>query len=344
MGLYGDPDSTWGIGLELAFADDLDVDGLASRAEALVLAHPHLGTRVAVEVVDGPWTHARQALLGRPYEPGEPMVRVAVGDRGRTLFVAAHHGVCDGLGLVAIGSALTARTMTSNARGVGARRPRHGFLRRSVTRVLEAARHPPPRFQGDEAGDEGQPPDGVDNCEVAVLPRQHLGSVAMCLAVSRAFADRGGRGDALVVLGVSRRAPGAPAPDRQTGYLRLRVPASASAPDIARRLGQCAPEPRFPETSLFGLAPRLVQLLRGRLGATATVSNLGPLEGPGLWSAAMFPALSGPHAVALGFVSTPSTTTVTVRTRASEFGQDDTRNLLDGVVRHLTDSPDSSRQ
>ena len=75
------------------------------------------------------------------------------------------------------------------------------------------------------------------------------------------------------------------------------------------------PEPDFPETSARGIGPWVTHLLRGRLGATALLSNLGVLEAPGLGSVAMFPATSGPRAVAVGLATAGGTTTLSLRTR-----------------------------
>ena len=79
-------------------------------------------------------------------------------------------------------------------------------------------------------------------------------------------------------------------------YLRLRLPADATVDQVRGSLAAVEPEPDFPTTSAGGIGPRLVRLMRRRLGATAVLSNLGRIEGP-VDSIAMFPACSGPRAL-----------------------------------------------
>ena len=130
------------------------------------------------------------------------------------------------------------------------------------------------------------------------------------------------------------------APDRQTAYLRFPFDLDWDRDQAASAFAALAPEPEFPETSAGGVGPRLTRLLRNRLGATAQLSNLGVVEGAGLLHAAMFPALSGPRGVAVGLVSTTSTTTLSLRTRGSEFAAADTAELLDRIVTALPRSRD----
>ena len=87
------------------------------------------------------------------------------------------------------------------------------------------------------------------------------------------------------------------------------------------------PEPDFPATSVRGVGPRVAHLLRRRLGATALLSNLGRIDGP-VDSVAMFPACSGPRAVAVGLASTPTSTTLSLRTRRADFTADEHAGLL----------------
>jgi hypothetical protein len=111
-------------------------------------------------------------------------------------------------------------------------------------------------------------------------------------------------------------------------YLRLRVPATTTPDDVRRELAAVDPEPDFPSTSARGLGPRVTHLLRHRLGATALLSNLGLVDGP-IESIAMFPACSGPRAVAVGLGSTGTTTTLSLRTRRAEFGAAEHARLLE---------------
>jgi hypothetical protein len=65
------------------------------------------------------------------------------------------------------------------------------------------------------------------------------------------------------------------------------------------------------------------------------VSNLGVLEGDVEWLA-MYPALSGPAAVSVGLASTATRTTLSVRTRRDEFGQQDATDLLESLWGYLS--------
>jgi hypothetical protein len=75
----------------------------------------------------------------------------------------------------------------------------------------------------------------------------------------------------------------------------------------------------------------VTHLVRGRLGATALLSNLGLVEGP-VESLAMFPACSGPRAVAIGLASTRACTTLSLRTRRAEFDAEEHARLLDDLA------------
>ena len=337
VGLYGDPDTTWGIGLELGFDRPLGLDDVAARLGPLVEDHPHLGPRPGLRIVPfAHWDDARETIASAPYAVDQPLVRVAVDDAGRRVFVGAHHGVCDGLGLVAVADIVTGRQLVSRARGIGDRPAPHSFLRSSLGRLNEAIWHPPPHF-GRRSDEQGR----GEQLVVRTLPRLRVGTVDLCWVLGAVFEDWNGPGEArhpLLVMGASRREPGTLAPDRQTAYLRLRLDPEWDREHLRAVFAALAPEPDFPETSAGGIGPRITHLLRSRLGATAQVSNLGVVEGPGLSYCAMFPALSGPRAVTVGLVSTSTTTTVSLRTRGSEFGSSDAPALLNLICERLLDA------
>ena len=335
VGLYGDPGSTWGIGLDLRLEHCSDPGDAARRLRTTVSTYPHLGRDVQVETAaPGEWQVLRSALLSRPYAPGSPVVRLAVQAEEGRLMVAAHHGVCDGLGLVALAGAASGSTIRTRARGIGDRRSPHGFWLHSASRLLEALFRPPPRFPGSRSRADG----GDDHLDVHELPPLRRGTGDLAWAVGRVFAERGGRGTPLLVVGASRRTGDLPEPDRRTAYGRLRVPSSASPDDLRARLATLDPEPDFPETDLGGLGPATVRLFRRRLGGTAVLSNLGVLDGPGILSAAMFPARSGPRAVVLGLATTAVSTTLTMRTHVSDFSPEETRSMLGAVARSLVEA------
>lgn len=334
VGLYGDPDTTWGICLELGFADRLLPVELQQRAAALVGAYPHLGPEPVVVVVgDEEWDVRREEAAATPYEVAGPLVRLLLSTDGRRLLVAAHHGVCDGLGLVAVADEVSQRGLVSAARGIGDRPAPLSFLRSSIARVQEALLRPPPRFES-----QGAPTGTGEHLRILTLPRRASGTVDLCVALADVFVvwnRAGSSARPLFVTGASRRAGGTLAPDRQTAYLRFRVDPLWDRTRVASEFGALAPEPEFPETSVGGIGPRITRLLRSRLGATAQLSNLGIVEAPGLEYAAMFPALSGPRGLAVGLVTTASTTTLSLRTRASEFSAQDTGRLIELIAGRL---------
>jgi hypothetical protein len=334
VGLYGDPGSTWGIGLELAFDDALSRSEVEAGADALFDQHPLLGERPALDLVDIDWDRCRTEAVTTAYADDGTLVRLVLDGSGRRLLVAAHHGVCDGLGLVAVAAALSDRPLHSRARGIGHRRAVQRFGTRSVMRLGEALFRPPPRFPSHHV--RGTRERGSSAmAEILLsreLPAQGRGTAALLRGVADAYVARGGRGEPLVIVGASRRSDARLEPDRQTAYLRIRVPAGLAVHEVERRLAHCAPEPDFPATALLGLGPALVRPFRGRLGATATVSNLGVIEGEGLRAGAMFAASSGPRAVVVGLCTTARTTTLTLRTRAAEYPLEQSYALLDDLV------------
>lgn len=332
VGLYGDPDTTWGICLELGLATPLEAVGAGERLATLAAAYPHLGPAPAVTTVpDGGWVNARESAAAAPYELGGPQLRVLVDGQGRAL-VAAHHGVVDGLGLLAVAEAVCGFPLASHARGIGDRPAPYSFVRSSLARLGEALLRPPPRFASHHGSSAPGAP-GTEHLVVRTLPRRDAGTVALGLAVGTAFSTwnppgRGHRGQPLLVVGASRRPAGELAPDRRTAYLRFRLDPSWNRDRVRAAFAAVPPEPEFPETSAGGIGPRVTRLLRSRLGGTAQLSNLGVVQAPGLLHAAMFPALSGPRAFAVGLVSTTSSTTVSLRTRGTEFSAAETEQLV----------------
>ncbi len=336
VGLYGDPDTTWGICLELGFSAPLTASDLQERAAALVAEYPRLGPRPVVDrVAPAEWDRAREAAAAAPYDVTGPLVRLLVSADGRRLLVAAHHGACDGLGLVALADRVSEGGLTSAARGIGDRPSPLSFSRSSAARLVEALLRPPPRFASHVS-----PSGAGENLRVLTLPRRSSGTVDLCVALAGVFTtwNQPGSGKAahpLFVSGASRRPSGTLAPDRQTAYLRFRVDPSWDRERMRTRFRALAPEPEFPETSVGGVGPRITRMLRTRLGATAQVSNLGIVEGDALEYAAMFPALSGPRGLAVGLVTTAGATSLSLRTRASEFSAADTDGLLALIAERL---------
>jgi len=318
VGMYGDPDTTWGICLEATLAEPLDLPAVVDGVNTLCERYPHLGA--APLVTQSPadaWPRVRQEVAAAPYGPASPLLRVAVSADGSGLLVGAHHGVIDGLGLLAVVSAAAGRDLRTRARGIGDRRSPRGFVASSVRRLGEAVTNPPARFGG-----AGEPGSTLEDLSAVTRPRVDRGTAHLARAVLEAFAEHPGSRTArhpLLVIGASRRLDPVPEPDRRTAYLRLRAGSGLRPDQVASLVADLRPEPDFPETSAGGAAPLAIRLLRNRLGATAMLSNLGLVEGEGLESVAMYPATSGPRSVAVGLASTATTTSLSLRTRRRDF-------------------------
>jgi hypothetical protein len=321
VGLYGDPDTSWGIALDVG-VEELDPQGPADRLARLCADHAHLGVAPAVDVVaPTDWSARRADLASAAYHSGS-LLRVLVRSDGRRLAVGAHHGAVDGLGLVAVAAAALGLPLRTMARGIGERRARAGFVRATAGRLREAVLDPPPRFDGTGGANALH-----EDLSEVIGPLTHRGTSHLAAATVGVFGDRGYDGRPLLVVGASRRTGSTPQADRQTAYLRLRLSSGAGPGDVRRALATAEPEPDFPATSARGLGPRFTHVMRGRLGATALLSNLGRIDGL-VSSVAMFPACSGPRAVAIGLASTSTTTTLSLRTRGADFTVDEHGRLL----------------
>ena len=320
VGLYGDPDTGWGIAVDVTIRG-LNTTRAADRLADLCAHQDHLGAAPVLEVVgEADWAAHRAALATIDYGSAE-LLRVAVREDGRRLAVGAHHGAVDGLGLMAVAGVALGQELTAQARGIGDRGAQAGFVRSSLARLREALVDPPPRFAG--TGEAGR----HEDLSELTMPVARRGTSHLAVAVAEVFGDRGHAGVPLFVIGASRRTGTVPHANRETAYLRLRVPVDAEPAQVGRVLASVPPEPDFPATSARGAGPRVTRVLRRRLGATALLSNLGRIDGA-IDSVAMFPACSGPRAVAIGLASTSGTTTLSLRTRRVEFTADEHARLL----------------
>jgi hypothetical protein len=338
VGLYGDPDNTWGICAEFGLTEPVLAAELAGNLTALCAERPLLGMPPTVREVDpADWDGARGDVAAAPYVDGAPLVRVLLDTTGRRILVGAHHGVVDGLGLVAVAAAALGRPIAFGAAGIGTRPARHGFLRSSLGRAREAVFAPPSRFRSRTPG--AGPGSHEDDLSLVRLEPGRRGTAALAHAVLRVFEEWSGGSRPLVVVGASRRAPGELHPDRQTAFLRVRLHPDWDRDQVRAALRSVPPEPDFPVTSVAGIGPRVTHLLRRRLGATALLSNLGRLEASGLDYVAMFPAASGPHAVAIGLASTPRATVISLHTRRAEFSAADHAALLEAMVGRFSAEP-----
>ena len=256
VGLYGDPDANWGIALEAGLLQDVATSQVESGLQSLADRYPHLGRPGPVVVSEAAgWEETRALALAKPFLPNEPLVRAtlvpATGSELSRLLVGAHHGVCDGLGLLALLGAAIGTPVTPTATGLGSRSSGGSFVASLPRRIGEALRRPPPRFPAVAGADAGS----GEAVVVRSVERAKAGTVAVCRAVALVFFERtGGEADSalpLVFVGASRRRPGHASP--RTG--RRRTSGSGSTrpgplAEAARRFAALAPEPDFPETSL----------------------------------------------------------------------------------------------
>ncbi|QDH10838.1 hypothetical protein FE634_21675 [Nocardioides dongxiaopingii] len=330
VGLYGDPDTTWGICVEVRLLAPLEADDVARRVADLCAREPHLGAPPPVSGHDtAAWAAARAEVAAAPYGPGAPLVRLALTADGTGLVVGAHHGAVDGLGLLAVAGAALGRDLRTRARGIGDRAAPHGFLASSLRRLGEAVVDPPSRFPG-----VGDATSAAEDLTAVTRPRVARGTSDLARAVLAAHDDAPTRDRrrSVVVIGASRRTTDLPTADRQTAYLRLRVGPGHDRTALGPLIASLRPEPDFPETSAKGAGPVVARLLRKRLGSTAILSNLGLVEADGVASLAMYPATSGPRAVAVGLASTDTTTTLSLRTRRRELDAQEHAGLLAAIA------------
>lgn len=333
VGLYGDPDVTWSILLELELATGLDRSALADRLGQVVREHPHLGRPPDVEEVATSGRSAapadRERFANRPYGDVDPLIRVGLTSDGRVLLLAAHHGVIDGLGLVGLAGLLLATPLGTNARGVARSGAEPGFLRGAVRRLSEVVFRPPERYAA-RVRDRGVAADVLAHAD---LPSARRGTAALAWAALVALRRWNGPlhrfRQPVIALGISRRPGTAPiAPDRDTAYSRVVAMDLHTSAELAARVAATDPEPDFPVSDAGGFGPLLVRLLASRLGATVLVSNLGLLEGRSVEALRFWPAASGPAGVAFGLASTRRTTTLTARARGGWFSRQDAEELL----------------
>src|SRR5689334_1777775 len=104
LALFGHGEDRWSVVLHAQLSRALDAGQVADRVSAGVLPRPELGPPPPVQVMSPQDLPAGlRALAGVPYRTGGPALRVSlVGDPDPGVAVAAHHGVLDGLGLLAL--------------------------------------------------------------------------------------------------------------------------------------------------------------------------------------------------------------------------------------------------
>lgn len=337
VGLYGDPSVAWSIMLVAELHAPGSPDDYRAGLAALVAKSPDCGPPPSWDVVDEDAWQAQLHTMGtRLYVETEPLVRGASTADGRFVAVAAHHGVVDGLGLLALMGALTGEDLRSGVRGVDpSSAERLSFLVNAVKHVGSALVRPPRRFRAvdpdkSRAGEwlvARNLPKGIDSSRLIA---------ASCRALEQWGATGGRRNPVAVAVGASRRSGDAPAPDRDTVLLRLVGSDFTDPVTVRNELRAATPEPDSPTTSAGGIGPLVAKALAGRLGSTVLVSNLGIIEGSQrierLW---LYPAVNGPCGVAVGSLTIDGKATLTVRVARRDFSSAAVERLTDTFVQAI---------
>lgn len=345
--LSGHPEITAAIALDVALRDAPSVDVVERRVRA---AWPRTaGEPPRVEPVSADehaaepaGAHSRiEDAVNAGFADTDPLCTVFVtpGAPGR-IAVVAHHGVLDGLGLVAVVGAAVDAEIGTSARGIPHVTPGAARLTYGLRRAAEAAFAPPVRV--------APQPDGArsgDRLDAIELPPIAAGSAELAVAAVDALAawNRAHRDNArtarrvMVAVGASRTSDGAPRIGRASAWFRVRVRPGADPADVRRAMAARGPEPAFAGSVATGWWSGVVaRALAPRLGSTLLVSSLGRLRGEPLRSAAFYPFAHGRSGVAIGCASTAERTTLTIRARASAFSERAARSLLEAVAGALT--------
>jgi hypothetical protein len=338
VGLYGDPTITWAIGLVADLHRPVAPTAVERRVADLVVQYPDLGLAPRVERVPrDEFDAVLDAHLNTPFDGSGRLLRLAMTDDGTTLAVVAHHGVVDGLGILAVlGWALGAQAHTQ-ARGIGNASARATFTRSAVTRLWEASFFPPSRLAPDVVG--RAPGDVIARRSVVALKTSTAAVAAAAAQVLAEWNRVHGEDSARVVvaIGASRRGQQPLRPDRDSAYLRVRLRPDSTVQQAREAISRTAPEPDFPPSSRRQVSRSVARLLRNRLGSSLLVSNLGQVANlDPVARLAFYPATGGGRAASIGVVSTNDTTTVTVRLTRSSFTDVSAETLCRDLTARLT--------
>jgi hypothetical protein len=281
-------------------------------------------------------------MANRRYETGHSLCRVLLAEDGEPhVCVAAHHSILDGLGLIAVlGTALGERLGTT-ARGIDPALPVRSFgPGYAFRRLLEAVAAPPARIAPDRIA--AEPGDHLVRLD---LPASRFTTAQLLVAVAGAVrrwnAGSGRRRGRLVVaVGASRRADASPAIGPGSAWFRLGL--DDPRPEvIEERFRAERPEPAR-GSALVGAAPSALsaRLLARRLGSTLLVSNLARMDPSGsVRAGAFFPAAHGRSGIALGCLTTPGRTVLTLRARRSDYTREGAGRLVAMVAGALMAEP-----
>jgi len=339
VGWYGDPTISWSVLLHAKLDSLADPADVGERLAAMVAHYPHLGPAPAVHTAGrANWPAVVARFADQPYADGWPLVRVAVGSEEPRIAIAAHQGVTNGLGLLALLGAALETTVTSTARGIGDRPASTSSAMAAARRLAEAALRPPARIAR-RGGDPTHTGDVLTDVE---LPAARVGTGELIAATARAVewwnqreSSRGHHGRHVAGVEVSRRGGGRLTPELDSAFLRVPLPADPSGTTVRRTIAERAPEPAYPRTRSVAPQP-VANALARRLGPTFLVSNLGRAgAGTTVRSLAFYPTASGRSGIAIGAATAGAITTITIRARRSDFDGKAARELLDWVVEEL---------
>jgi hypothetical protein len=334
--LSGHPNASWSVVLVATVEVPPLASEVRSRLEQVFGSRPDLGpVPDVISVAAGDGGAIRRRFADRPYLDDEPGVRVGLADEGPRVLLAAHHGLLDGLGLVALMGVTLGEPMRSSAKGLGDRSSTRSFGATAVARVWEALVRPPDRV----APARSEPAEDGDH--LAERECQRLsGGTAGLIAAARSATEawnrkRHERVERFVVaVGASRRDGGDIDLHEASTYLRFR-PGRGEA-DVRAQLAAARPQPGGPTLRTLGPLAPVAGALSRRLGSTMLVSNLGALSGPtGLLRVEFYPVSHGRSGVALGAASTTGRTVLTLRARRSDFDESDLQRLLGMIAERL---------
>lgn len=338
-----DPSIPWRIVLTADLTAPLARDDVRARLAGLHSGQGWPGTGT-VRVADD--LEALRCELG---DEREGMIALGLSGDSRRVVVSAHHSGVDGLGLLAVLSALAAVPVTSSARGVGERPDGSGPVGTIVRRLAEVAATPPARI----AAVRPTTPDPLD----VYVERGVPGAVRTAALVvagargvaahNRARAPRSRTRHVAVAVGVTRDATADSIADR-SALLRLR---DVERLDVAAVTDALRHVPTQRAVQGAGGGAWLLRLglstLAPRLGSTLLVSHLGTITAPGVESLSFHPVTAGGTGVSLGAVTmedTPAasaaataavTTRLTLRARGTDWTHDGLERLLEAVVSEL---------
>ena len=329
--------SAWAVVLDLALARPVQLD---DRLVELHRAAPIIGASLTergwergplphVEVVDGlPLAHSD--LLSEFHLHAEPPLRIAVGDGGSRVTLVGHHAAFDGLGLLAVATALVAgrapAAAPSSPATSSSATARSGRGAPAWARMAEVARPADPVAPSEGDAREVLTARRLTIEGAAVTSRTAAACVAAVGAHNRAHGSRWRR------IGLSVAIGGPPGIGNVATYRRIDVHAGD---DVAAAVTRALAAGREPVE--FGRGPSIplwAAPLTRRLSDSFLVSNLGRHDVPGVRSLAFYPVARGRSAVAFGLAGLaggPSTITL----RSLHLSAADADRLLDDVVRRL---------